>query len=96
MKTESKFETHLLLAKHLKTFQFNWVNLFDELIENLFHSILKWPLLFMSPVLEKKKSENCGNRYMSKLFEKSMLLIIQSIDISAKHFVFSRIVSNGT
>ena len=44
----------------------------------------------------KKKSENCGNRYMSKLFEKSMLLIIQSIDISAKHFVFSRIVSNGT
>lgn len=41
MKTESKFETHLLLAKHLKTFQFNWVNLFDELIENLFHSILK-------------------------------------------------------
>jgi len=41
MKTESKFETHLLLAKHLKTSQFNWVNLFDELIENLFHSILK-------------------------------------------------------
>lgn len=95
MKTESKFETHSLLAKHLKTSQFNRVNLFDELIENLFHSILKWPLLFMSPILDKK-SENCGNRYMSKLFEKSMLLIIQSIDISAKHFVFSRIVSNGT
>ena len=33
---------------------------------------------------------------MSKMFEKSMLVIIQSIDISAKHFVFSRIVSNGT